>query len=214
MNITITKFVTGPLETNTYVVSRKQEPVLVIDPSSNCGELLGLLKSKKLTVEAILLTHGHFDHLLGISEIKAYAPKAPVWVHPEDKFLIASPEYNGSFMIGMTFSYKGKTSDLNEGPLTIGEFSFEVLHIPGHSPGGVALIFRGESETVCIAGDSLFAGSIGRYDFPGSDGGKLVSAIKTKLLSLPDNTVVYPGHGGRTTIGRERRMNPFLNEES
>jgi glyoxylase-like metal-dependent hydrolase (beta-lactamase superfamily II) len=133
-------------------------------------------------------------------------------VHPEEKTLIASPEYNGSFMIGMTFSYKGKTSDLNEGPITIGAFSFEVLHIPGHSPGGAAFVFRDGSETACIGGDSLFAGSIGRYDFPGSDGGQLITAIKTKLLSLPDDTVVYPGHGGRTTIGRERRMNPFLTE--
>jgi glyoxylase-like metal-dependent hydrolase (beta-lactamase superfamily II) len=212
MNITITKFVTGPLETNTYVVSKKQESVLVIDPSSNCEELLGHLKSKKLGVEAILLTHGHFDHLLGISEIQAYAPKAPVWVHPDEKFLLASPQYNGSFMIGMSFAYRGKTSDLNEGPVTIGAFTFEVLHIPGHSPGGAAFVFREGGETACIAGDSLFPGSIGRSDFPGSDGSALISAIKTKLISLPDDTVVYPGHMGRTTIGRERRLNPFLTE--
>ncbi|HUI91088.1 MAG TPA: MBL fold metallo-hydrolase [Chitinivibrionales bacterium] len=212
MNLTITKFVTGPLETNTYVVSLKQEPVLVIDPSSNCQELLAFLKSKKLSVEAILLTHGHFDHLLGISEIQAYSPDAAVWVHPKEKFLLVSAEYNGSFMVGMNYTYKGKTSDLNEGNVTIGAFAFEVLFMPGHSPGGVALVFREGKQTACFSGDSLFADSIGRYDFPGSDGQLLVKNIKEKLLALPDDTVVYPGHMGRTTIGRERRMNPFLTE--
>jgi glyoxylase-like metal-dependent hydrolase (beta-lactamase superfamily II) len=212
MNIAITRFVTGPLETNTYVVSRKQEPVLVIDPSHNCGELLGHLTSKNLPVEAILLTHGHFDHLLGISEIRAFAPAAQVWVHPDEKPILRNAQFNGSFMIGAAFSFTGETRDLAEGPRAVGAFSFEVLHVPGHSPGGVALVFRENGETACISGDSLFAGSIGRYDFPGSDGALLLRSIKEKLLALPDATVVYPGHGGRTTIGRERRLNPFLVE--
>ncbi len=212
MNIAITRFVTGPLETNTYVVSGKQEPVLVIDPSDNCGELLGDLASKKLRVEAILLTHGHFDHLLGISEIREFAPAAQVWVHPDEKPMLRNAQFNGSFMIGAAFSFTGETYDLVEGPRVVGAFSFEVLHVPGHSPGGVALVFRDNGETACISGDSLFAGSIGRYDFPGSDGGLLLRSIKEKLLALPDETVVYPGHGGRTTIGRERRLNPFLVE--
>jgi hydroxyacylglutathione hydrolase len=210
MNLTITKFVTGPLETNTYVVSKKQDPVLVIDPSSGCDGLLGHLKSRKLGVEAILLTHGHFDHLLGISEIQAYAPDAKVWVHPREKMLLTNAKFNGSLMIGMAFSYTGATSDLNEGPCAIGGYSFDILFMPGHSPGGCAFVLRDSGETACISGDSLFAGSIGRYDFPGSDGVLLIKNIMSKLLSLPDDTVVYPGHGGRTTIGREKRLNPFL----
>lgn len=213
MNISIAKFVTGPIETNTYVVSQKQGPALVIDPSSGCREVIGHLKSKKTAVEAILLTHAHFDHALGISEIQEYTPGARVWVHPEEKMLLTNAEYNGSFMIGMAFSYTGPTCDLAEGPCTVGAYSFDVLFVPGHSPGGVAFVFRDGSETACIAGDSLFAGSIGRYDFPGSDGRLLIQGIKSKLLALPDNTVVYPGHGGRTTIGRERKMNPFLTGE-
>jgi hydroxyacylglutathione hydrolase len=212
MKFTITKFVTGPLETNTYVVSQNKEPVLVIDPSSGCEELISFLKSKKLSVESILLTHGHFDHLLGISEIQAIAPAARVWIHPEEKILLTNAEINGSFMIGMAFSYKGKTDDLVEGPCTIGAYSFDMLFVPGHSPGGCAFVFRDGGETACISGDTLFAGSVGRSDFPGSDGDLLLGGIKTKLMSLPDDTVVYPGHGGRTTIGRERRLNPFLAE--
>lgn len=212
MKLAITRFVTGPLETNTYVVAAGQKPALVIDPSSNCNELIGHLKSNKATVEAILLTHGHFDHLLGITEIRDYAPGAQVWVHPAEKPLLTNAEFNGSFMIGMAFSYPGPTCDLAEGLCTVGAYSFDVLYTPGHSPGGVAFVFREGKETHCVSGDSLFAGSIGRYDFPGSDGALLLKNIKEKLLALPDDTVVYPGHGGRTTIGRERRLNPFLVE--
>jgi hydroxyacylglutathione hydrolase len=212
MNISITKFVTGPIETNTYVVSKGQEPALVVDPSSGCDAIVEFLKSKKLGIAAILLTHGHFDHLLGISEIQTFAPGAEVWVHPDDCPLLANPQFNGSFMIGRAFSYTGPVRTLSEGPLSVGAYSFEVLAMPGHSPGGVAFVFRDGGETACISGDSLFAGSIGRSDFPGSDGDALLRCIKEKLLALPDNTVVYPGHGGRTTIGRERRLNPYLIE--
>ncbi len=210
MNFTITKFVTGPLETNSYVVSLNREPVLVVDPSSGCGVLLDHLKSRNQSIQAILLTHGHFDHILGISEIRAVSPAAEVWVHPDETLLLRNPQFNGSFMIGAEFVFRGAIRDLIEGPHFIGAFSFEVLHLPGHSPGGVALVFRDSGETKCISGDSLFAGSIGRSDFPGSDGVLLLRGIREKLLALPDDTVVYPGHGGRTTIGRERRLNPYL----
>lgn len=214
MNITITKFVTGPLETNSYVVSMGKLPVLVIDPSSNCGELLHSLKSERKGVEAIVLTHGHFDHMLGIPEILAYAPAAPVWVNPNEKPMVVNAEFNGSFMLGKAFSHTSPTRDLPEGPLSIGPYSFDVAYMPGHTPGGAAFIFRDSNETACISGDSLFAGSIGRSDFPGSDGKALLRCIRDNLLTLPDNAVVYPGHGGRTTIGRERRLNPFLQFDS
>jgi|WetSurMetagenome_2_1015567.scaffolds.fasta_scaffold00048_40 hydroxyacylglutathione hydrolase len=212
MSLTISKFVTGPLETNTYVVSLENRPVLVIDPSSNCGKVIAAIKERKATVEAVLLTHGHFDHLLGLSEIKSFAPGAEVWIHQSEKPLLANAEFNGSFLIGEAVTFKGNTRDLEEGAFSVGPYSLEVLFIPGHSPGGVAFVFRDGKETHCISGDSLFPGSIGRYDFPGSDGGLLLKNIKEKLLALPDDTVVYPGHGGRTTIGRERRTNPFLVE--
>ncbi len=212
MNISITKFVTGPLETNTYVVSQGDNAALIIDPSSGCDALIDYVTSKKLGVEAVLLTHGHFDHLLGIPEILTHAPKAGVWVNPAEKPLLVNAEFNGSVMIGGSFTYAGPAHDLPEGRVTVGAYSFEVFYMPGHSPGGAAFVFRDSSETACFSGDSLFAGSIGRYDFPGSDGGVLLRCIREKLLTLPDNTVVYPGHGGRTTIARERRLNPYLAE--
>jgi hydroxyacylglutathione hydrolase len=209
MNIRIQKFVTGPLATNTYMVS-KDGTCLVIDPSSGCSDIVHAINEENLSVAAILLTHGHFDHLLGIAEILAVAPDAPVWVHPQEKPLLTNAEYNGSFLIGRAAVWAGKTSDFPEGPCTIAGFPFDVLHVPGHSPGGCAFVFRDGGGTHCFAGDALFAGSIGRYDFPMGDGDLLIKSITAKLLALPDDTVVYPGHGGRTTIGREKRMNPFL----
>jgi hydroxyacylglutathione hydrolase len=206
-NIIIERFVTGPLETNTYVVNQEGAAAcLVVDPSSGCDEILRHIKKKKLSVAAICLTHGHFDHILGIGEIQRVHPGVGVWVHPDEKELLANAEFNGSVMIGIDFRYSGKTNALAEGPVSIGGISFEVRHVPGHSPGGCVFVFDGQ----CICGDSLFAGSIGRTDFPLCDGDALIRGIQEKLLTLPDNTIVWPGHGNRTTIGREKRHNPFL----
>jgi hydroxyacylglutathione hydrolase len=206
-NIIIERFATGPLETNTYVVNQEGAAAcLVVDPSSGCGEVLRHIQTKKLSVAAICLTHGHFDHILGIAEIQRAQPDAGVWVHPDEKELLANAEFNGSVMIGVDFQYSGKTNNLAQGPITIGGISFEVRHVPGHSPGGCVFVFDGQ----CICGDCLFAGSIGRTDFPLCDGDALMRGIREKLLTLPDNTIVWPGHGNRTTIGREKRNNPFL----
>ncbi len=212
MSYVIERFVTGPIETNTYVVSNGLA-ALVIDPSSNCAKVLKYLGEKNTSVAAILLTHGHFDHILGISEIQAVFPNAKVWVNPAERPLLQSPEFNGSYLIGKPLSYTGGMQELPEGPLTIEGISFLVAYVPGHSPGGSAFIFAEDGETAhCISGDSLFAGSIGRTDFPMGDGGLLIKNIVEKLLTLPDETVVYPGHGNRTTIGREKRLNPYLSQ--
>jgi hydroxyacylglutathione hydrolase len=210
MTIDIKKFVTGPIETNTYVVAGEKRQCLIIDPSSGCDEVLGHIRLKKLEPAAILLTHAHFDHILGIPELQEKVACLPVWVHPDDRRLLTDAEYNGAFMIGSGFTYAGETLELSEGRLAIGDFVFTALHVPGHSPGGCAFVFVDNGETHCFAGDSLFAGSIGRYDLPGGDGRVLLDGIKSKLLTLPDATVVYPGHGGRTTIAREKRLNPFF----
>jgi hydroxyacylglutathione hydrolase len=206
MTIVITKFVTGPIDTNTYVVSNELSACLIVDPSRGCSEVLTYIKDKGLIPEAIVLTHGHFDHILGIAEIHEAYPAIDVWMHPDDKYLVASAERNGATLIGSDFFLKVPTRDLIEGPSRIGNFDCAVEHIPGHTPGGCAFVFEG----ACLSGDSLFAGSIGRTDFPGCDGEALIKNIKEKLFRLPDETVVYPGHGGRTTIGREKRLNPFL----
>jgi glyoxylase-like metal-dependent hydrolase (beta-lactamase superfamily II) len=154
------------------------------------------------------LTHAHFDHVLGVPEILEEYPATPVWVHRGDRALIAKSESNGAFLIGQDFTYNGPLQDLTESTKRIGSFDCTVFHVPGHTPGGCALVFGAH----CLSGDSLFAGSVGRTDFEYGDSELLLKNIKEKLLVLPEATVVYPGHGGRTTIGREKRLNPFLQE--
>lgn len=205
-DVTIERFITGPLETNTYVVTAAEgRDTIIVDPSSGCGRIIAHCDSAKLDITAIVLTHGHFDHILGIPEIHART-NVPVYVHPSDRVLVCQSGMNGSDIMGESFFYGGPLSDLQEGDMAFGAISTRVLHVPGHSPGGVAFLFGKQ----VLVGDSLFAGSIGRADLPGGDYELLVRGIREKLLSLPPETVVWPGHGNRTTIGREVRMNPFF----
>jgi glyoxylase-like metal-dependent hydrolase (beta-lactamase superfamily II) len=203
---TVKKFVTGPIETNTYLLSNRENKCVVFDPSHGCGEIIAYIRDEKMTLEAVCLTHGHFDHFLGINEIIEAYPACPVWIHPDDIPLLRNPDYNGSYMLGMHLSHTGPVRELREGVQRIGSFEFTVFHIPGHSPGGVSYYIGGN----CFCGDSLFAGSVGRVDFPGCDGDALLKNISEKLFTLPDETAVCPGHGGRTTIGREKQSNPFF----
>jgi len=208
MTVEITQFITGPIETNSYIIANEERKCCIIDPSGNCGKLLQFLDETSLTPGAIILTHGHFDHILGIPEVLRRFPELSLWAHPLDFEFIKQADLNGSPMIGIRFSFNGPLHELTEGEMRIGGLDCAVLHLPGHTPGGCALLF----DNHCISGDSLFAGSVGRTDWEYSDAATLIQTIKEKLLRLPDSTVVHPGHLGRTTIGRERRMNPFLND--
>ncbi|MBN1576038.1 MAG: MBL fold metallo-hydrolase [Chitinispirillaceae bacterium] len=207
MSITVERFVTGPIETNTYaVIDDDSRECLILDPSSGLDEVFTLIREEQFTPRAIIITHGHFDHIGGIPEIIAQYPSLPVYIHPDEKILLTDPMHNMSFMLGENFSYNGPIADLNEGPFTIGSFSGTVFVISGHSPAGCALLIG----KYLLCGDIIFPGSIGRTDFPGGSERQLVDGIKKKLMALDDETVICPGHMGRTTIGRERRMNPFL----
>lgn len=204
--ITIGKFVTGPIETNTYVIANTANEAIVFDPSAGCGEVIEYLKSGSLVPKAIIITHGHFDHIIGIPEIESVYPDISVFIHPSEKKFLVNADYNGSYMLGEKFVYTGQISDLIEGEMEIGKFSLKIYLVPGHSPGGCAIYI----DKYLFCGDILFANSIGRSDLPGGDGELLVKGIVEKLLVLPEDTIVCPGHGGRTTIGREKRNNPFL----
>jgi hydroxyacylglutathione hydrolase len=206
MAIEVTPFITGPIETNTYVVANENKKCCIVDPSGGCGKMLRFIEEASLDPGAIILTHGHFDHILGIPEVLRRFPEVSLWAHPLDFDLLRRAELNGSPMMGIRFEYNGPLHALIEGVMRIGGMECTVLHIPGHTPGGCALLFDGH----LLSGDSLFAGSVGRTDWEYCDAEALIGSIKGKLLKLPDNTVVHPGHSGRTTIGRERRMNPFL----
>jgi glyoxylase-like metal-dependent hydrolase (beta-lactamase superfamily II) len=208
MDVMIKRFVTGPIDTNSYIVSDSSSSCLIVDPSSGCDELFKHIDDNNLVVEAICLTHGHFDHCMGIEEILGTFPETPVFAHPAEAKLLRDPQMNGSWMLGVQFAFTGAVQQLHEGHMRIGSFALQVLDVSGHSPGGCAFVFDGH----CICGDAVFAGSIGRTDLAGADGDRLLRNIREKLLTLPDETVLYPGHGGRTTVAREKRMNPFLQQ--
>ena len=208
MAIEVIQFITGPIETNTYVVANEEKKCCIVDPSIDCGKMLRFIEDASLNPGAVILTHGHFDHILGIPEVLRRFPELSLWAHPLDFDFFKRTDLNGSPMVGIRYTFNGPLNELTEGAMRIGAFECTVLHIPGHTPGGCALLFDGH----LLSGDSLFAGSVGRTDWEYCDERALIRAIKEKLLSLPDDTVVHPGHMGRTTIGRERRMNPFLRD--
>jgi len=206
MAISLERFVTGPIETNTYLLINNEKSCLIIDPSSGCDEVLQYIREHDLTPQGIVITHGHFDHITGIPEVVAIFPQLQVFINSAERSTLTNPNHNMSLLMGMSFTYSGAAAMLDEGLFTTGEFTGEVYCVPGHSPGGCALLV----DRFLLCGDILFAGSVGRTDFPGGNHSQLIDGIKSKLMKLPDDTVVCPGHGGRSTIGRERRVNPYL----
>ncbi|HEX6464085.1 MAG TPA: MBL fold metallo-hydrolase [Vicinamibacterales bacterium] len=193
---------------------------VVIDPGDEVDELLAAVSHQKLTITNILLTHAHLDHVTGVAKAKR-ALNVPVWLHPADNFLYQHVVEQGQ-MFGIRVEPQPPV-DLfykdNE-TLRFGRYDVRVLHTPGHCPGGVCLAVgknakeakdaKEATERTLFVGDTLFAGSIGRTDLPGGDLETLLRSIRTVLFAFPDNTVVWSGHGEQTTIGRERRTNPFL----
>ena len=193
---------------------------VIVDPGDEVGELLDAVARHRIDVKAILLTHAHLDHVTGVGKAKA-ALGAPVWLHRDDNFLYEGVVQQGQ-MFGLAVDPQPPVDRFydpaaalgagGEGPLRFGRYDVRVLHTPGHCPGGVCLSVskEGESNSTLIVGDTLFAGSIGRTDLPGGDLPTLLRSIREVLFAFPDDTVVWSGHGEATTIGRERRTNPFL----
>jgi len=205
------RLVVGPLQVNCFILAdEKTREAVVIDPGDDAQDILLIIKEKGLKVLYIVNTHGHFDHIGANKAIKE-ATGAEILIHEGDSAVLASAP-SQSAMFGMK-SVSSPSADrfVKHGDvIRAGEVSLKVLHTPGHSPGGICLL----EEGIVFTGDALFAGSIGRTDFPGGDLATLLRSIKTNLLTLPDDTKVFSGHGPASTIGDERRENPFLNDQS
>lgn len=201
----------GLVDTNCYLLacpdSRK---AMIIDPGAfNGGEIkaiLGLISQHDLKLQYILNTHGHIDHTAGNEQIKK-ATGAELLIHSSDAGMIESGAMNGSFMFGKEVVSPPADRKLENGEqIELGKLAIKVLHTPGHTPGCICLYVGG----TLFSGDTLFAGSVGRTDLPGGSEVEIIRSIKEKLMILPDETIVRPGHGPRTTIGAEREENPFL----
>ena len=203
----IESFKTGPIDNNVYVlVDDAAARCAVIDPGPDSGHILDALTARGLTVATIVNTHGHWDHVAE-NALFARAAGAPIYRHPMDEGIALQAD---QFAVMWGFrAHASPPADytLEEGDtFAFGPHRFAVLHVPGHSAGSICLLEDG----TLIGGDVLFRGSVGRTDIPGGSLPQLLGGIRAKLMPLPDETRVLPGHGPETTIGRERRSNPFL----
>jgi hydroxyacylglutathione hydrolase len=207
----INRLVLGEFETNCYITRNDEAATecLIIDTGLDVQALPAFLDRHKLTPAAVILTHGHIDHIAGVNTLRERYPLLEVYIHKLDAELLTDSVGNLSFMTGSDFS-TDRPDCLVDEPDIIDQagIKLRVIHTPGHTPGGICLY--AEQHGVVFVGDTLFADSVGRTDFPGGNMRQLIEGIKTKLLILPDDTVVYPGHGPVTTIGREKANNPFL----
>ncbi|HOP07167.1 MAG TPA: MBL fold metallo-hydrolase [candidate division Zixibacteria bacterium] len=203
--------VVGVFQVNCYLYWDPQTlDGVIIDPGEEAETIIEQVDKAGFKPKAILLTHGHGDHIAAVGEIKEHFD-LPLYLGDGDQTLMANPSENVSALVG--FPIVAPEADYiltDEQDLNIGSIHFKVLATPGHTRGGVCLL--DEKANLIFTGDTLFWGSIGRTDFPGGSYGQLIDSIKRKLLKLPDNIVCYPGHGPETTIGSERVNNPFIND--
>jgi hydroxyacylglutathione hydrolase len=208
----IKQFIFNPFQVNTYLIYDDSHECVIIDAA--CYEkyevdtLLDFIEKEGLKPKALLNTHGHVDHVCGNLRMMDHFD-LPLLMHRDDNYLIpAAVQYGNIFGFNIE-QPPAPTGFLGQGDIfNFGDSSLEIIHAPGHSPGSI--LFYSGRDNLLIAGDVLFSGSIGRTDLPKGNFNTLISSIKTKIMLLPDETRVYPGHGNSTTIGRERETNPFL----
>ncbi len=207
----IDSLILGAYETNCYILreSKASKDCLVIDTGLTADELVDFLEAHNLNPVAVVLTHGHIDHITGLAGLRRRFPDAKVYIHKLDAGMLTGEKDNLSYMAGMSFSSAPADITLEQGDtIDITNIKLDVIHTPGHTPGGICLYSK--DEGIVFTGDTLFADSVGRTDMPGGNGAQLIKNIKQKLCTLPDETVVYPGHGPQTTIAQEKENNPFL----
>lgn len=217
----IDRLVLGLYETNCYVLRSGEaaEDCLIIDPGLEAGPLIDFLQQQKLNPLAVVLTHGHIDHIAGVAALRKDYPDIKIYIHKLDAEMLSEPQHNLSAMMGSAEGgFKTEPAEFlleDETCIEQAGVKLHVLHTPGHTPGGICLYAKQAprapgGEAIVFTNDTLFADSIGRTDFPGGSMSRLLNGIKEKLFTLPDETAVYPGHGPVTTIAHEKAHNPFL----
>ena len=214
----IDRLILGAYETNCYVLRKESlglrsgetaEDCLIVDAGLGPSQLINFLKEHKLNPVAAALTHGHIDHIAAVAALRAQFPDIKVYIHKLDARMLTGAEHNLSTLAGVQFS--ANAADLlieDSDVIEQAGVKLQVLHTPGHTPGGICLYSK--DEGLVFVGDTLFADSIGRTDFPGGSMTQLITGITEKLFTLPDETVVFPGHGPTTNIAHEKAHNPFL----
>lgn len=201
----------GGYQTNCYVLRQNDaaQDCLIIDPGLEADELLDFLDEQKLNPLAVILTHGHIDHIAGVTALRSRFPEIKLYIHKLDANMLSEPVNNLSTMTGAGFTTEPEDVSLQDGDeIDLAGVKLLVLHTPGHTPGGISLYSK--QDGVVFVGDTLFADSIGRTDFPGGSMSQLLNSVRLKLFTLPEKTEVYPGHGPATTIAAEKAHNPFF----
>lgn len=199
----------GPMESNCYIIGcKKTKKAAIVDPGFEGDRILARLEQLGLKCTHIILTHGHVDHISALDVVHG-ATGAEVLIHEKDAAMLVDPGKNLSRYMGASIQHKAADRLLKDkDQIKIGQLELEVIHTPGHTLGGISL--KVGDGSALLTGDTLFAGSVGRSDFPGGSHAVLIDSIKTRLLVFPDETKVCPGHGPESTIGMEKKHNPFL----
>jgi hydroxyacylglutathione hydrolase len=200
----------GAYQTNCYILHNEQDgDCVIIDAGLDPGRLISFIEQQKLNPVAVVLTHGHIDHIAAVPALREQFPAMKVYIHSLDAEMLTEPLANLSVLSGYDFSTEQADCLLKDGDtIEQADIKLKVLHTPGHTPGGISLYLQ--KQKVVFTGDALFEDSIGRTDFPGGNMEQLLNGIKEKLLILPADTKVYPGHGPATTIAREKAHNQYL----
>ena len=205
----VERFLTGIISTNCYLaVNEETKQAVVVAPAACPPSLMNRIEEEGLEITAILLTHGHFDHIMGIDGFRKEFPEIPVYAHREEEALLKDASMNASLEFGRQYTFSGAAYAEDGDVLDLAGMQFQVIHTPGHTIGGCCYYLQ--EEKVLFSGDTLFRESIGRTDFPTGNGGQLMRSIREKLFTLPEETAVYPGHMERTTIGDEKKYNPYF----
>jgi glyoxylase-like metal-dependent hydrolase (beta-lactamase superfamily II) len=208
----IQSFNVGLLQACCYLVASDGGEAAIMDPGGDADLLLDQVKYRPLVPRLLLATHGHVDHVAAMAGLKRAYPEAQVCIHAADAPMLADGAASLAALMGMPFEPCAPDRLLADGDrLALGPHVLEVLHTPGHTRGGVSFLLRREGGPAALfSGDTLFAGGVGRTDFPGGSYRQLLASIRNRLFTLSPDTVVYPGHGDPTTIGEEQSTNPFL----